>query len=79
MKSKDELDKVMFSYTADSDQIEEPPKIGSRWRTEFIKGIGKRDDEFIIILDIERLFSTDEIVMVHSAGSKDEDSIQAVA
>ena len=38
------------------EQIEPPPKIGSRWRTEFIKGIGKHDDNFIIILDIDRDF-----------------------
>ncbi|WP_246556313.1 chemotaxis protein CheW [Desulfonema magnum] len=46
------------------DQIEKPPKIGSRWRTEFIKGIGKQDEQFIIILDIERIFSTDELAIV---------------
>ncbi len=44
--------------------IEEPPRIGSRWRTEFIKGIGKRDGKFIIILDIDRIFSTDELALV---------------
>lgn len=60
------------------DQIEDPPKIGSRWRTEFIKGIGKRDDEFIIILDIERLFSTDEVAMVQNTESESVDSTQAV-
>lgn len=49
-------------------QIEPPPKIGSRWRTEFIKGIGKRDEQFIIILDIDRIFSSDELALVESAG-----------
>ena len=44
--------------------IENPPRIGMRWRTEFIKGIGKRDDKFIIILDIDRVFSTDELALV---------------
>lgn len=42
-------------------QIEKPPTIGSRWRSDFIKGIGKSDDQFIIILDIDRVFSTDEL------------------
>jgi len=45
-------------------QIEPPPKIGLRWKTEFIKGIGKRSDMFIIILDINRVFSSDEIALV---------------
>src|SRR5512143_4065034 len=31
--------------------ISPAPKIGTRLRTEFIRGMGKRDDKFIIILD----------------------------
>jgi purine-binding chemotaxis protein CheW len=32
--------------------------------TEFIKGMGKRDNKFIIILDIDKVFSTDELALV---------------
>lgn len=39
--------------------IEETPKVGMRWRPEFIKGIGKKNAEFIIVLDIDRVFNTD--------------------
>ena len=46
------------------DQIEPPPRIGTNLNTEFIKGMGKRDDHFIIILDINKIFSTDEIAIV---------------
>ncbi|WP_028894906.1 chemotaxis protein CheW [Syntrophorhabdus aromaticivorans] len=42
-------------------QIEPPPKIGTRLKTEFIKGIGKRENEFIMILDIDKVFSSDEL------------------
>ncbi len=51
------------------EQIEDPPKIGSRWRAEFIKGIGKREEEFIIILDIDRIFSADELVTARDSGA----------
>ncbi len=44
------------------DEIEPAPRIGSKWKTEFIKGIGKRQDEFVIILAIDRIFSTNEIM-----------------
>lgn len=37
--------------------IEETPRIGMRWRPEFIRCIGKRDDEFIIVLDIDTVFN----------------------
>ncbi len=46
------------------DRIEPPPRIGTRLKTGFIKGMGKRDEDFIIILDIDRIFSTDEIATV---------------
>lgn len=39
--------------------IENTPDIGMKWRPDFIKGIGKRGSEFIVIPDIERIFSTD--------------------
>ena len=42
-------------------QIEPAPRIGARFDTEFIKGMGKRDEEFIIILDIDRIFSAGEL------------------
>src|SRR3990172_10448355 len=45
-------------------QIEPAPRIGTRLDTEFIKGMGKRDDEFIIILDIDRIFSMDELAVL---------------
>lgn len=45
-------------------QIEPAPRIGTRLDTEFIKGMGKRDEEFIIILDIDKIFSMDELASV---------------
>jgi len=48
------------------DQIEPAPKIGTRLRTEFITGMGKQHDKFIIILDINKVFSTEEIAMVQA-------------
>lgn len=59
-------DSVHEVIELEPEYIEKAPKIGSRWRTEFIKGIGKRDDQFIIILDIDRIFSTDELAIIDS-------------
>ena len=49
-------------------QIEPAPKIGTRLKTDFIQGMGKRDEGFIIILDIDRVFSANELVLVQEAG-----------
>jgi purine-binding chemotaxis protein CheW len=48
------------------DRIEAAPKIGTRLNTEFIKGMGRQDDRFIIILDIDKVFSTDELALVQA-------------
>ena len=52
-----------------ADTMEPPPKIGSRWKSEFIRGIGKLDDEFVILLDIDRVFSSDELAFLQETGS----------
>lgn len=76
-------DSVHEVLELDPGQIEESPKIGARWRTEFIKGIGKREDEFIIILDIDRVFSSDELAVVQKATEgetqPEEAAVEAVA
>ena len=48
------------------DHIEPAPKIGTRLNTMFIKGMGKRDNKFTIIMDIDKIFSTDELALVQS-------------
>ncbi|MFO1475282.1 MAG: chemotaxis protein CheW [Verrucomicrobiota bacterium] len=45
-------------------QINPPPRIAMRWRTELISGMGRRGDDFIIILDINKVFSSDELALV---------------
>ncbi len=51
--------------------ISAPPKIGTKLRTEFIRGMGKRDDKFIIILDIDKVFSSDELALVQAAPTEE--------
>lgn len=60
-------DSVQEVMDLEPDQIEPPPKIGTRLKTEFIKGMGKQDDHFIMILDIDRVFSSDELALVGHA------------
>ena len=43
------------------------PKIGAKLNTEFISGMGKSDDRFVIILDIDKVLSVDEIAQVQTA------------
>jgi purine-binding chemotaxis protein CheW len=47
-------------------QIEMASDFGDR-PYDFAKGIGKKDDLSIIILDVDRVFSFDDLFMLHSA------------
>src|SRR6266545_7493761 len=56
-------DSVQEVLELGSDRIEPPPRIGTRLNIEFIRGMGKRDEEFIIILDIDKVFSLSELTI----------------
>jgi purine-binding chemotaxis protein CheW len=62
-------DSVEEVIDLEPDQIQPPPRIGTRIRTDFIKGMGKRESEFIMILDIDRVFSAEELVAVRGLES----------
>ncbi len=64
----DSVDEVI---DLDPSRIESPPRIGMRWRTDFIRGIGKKDEQFLIILNIDRVFSNDELAVVEAVESSD--------
>ncbi len=57
-------DSVQEVIDLEPDHIEPAPKIGTKLKTEFIKGMGKRGDHFIILLDIDKVFSTEELALV---------------
>jgi len=56
-------DSVQEVLDLEPDQIEPPPKIGTKLNIDFIRGMGKRGDEFIIILEIDSVFSAQELSM----------------
>src|SRR6201996_3511337 len=60
-------DSVEEVIDLEPDQIKPPPRIGTQIRTDFIKGMGKRDAQFIMILDMDRVFSAEELSAVRGA------------
>jgi purine-binding chemotaxis protein CheW len=49
-----------------SDRVEPAPDFGVGPAEKFIKGVGRKEDEFILILDIDRLFRPGEMPMAAS-------------
>jgi purine-binding chemotaxis protein CheW len=46
------------------DQIEPPPQFGTSIQRDFIRGMGKVDGEFIVILDPERSLNVDDMAAI---------------
>jgi purine-binding chemotaxis protein CheW len=53
-------DSVQEVIELEASQIEPAPRFGTKLASEFILGMGKKDDSFIILLDIDKIFSADE-------------------
>lgn len=65
-------DSVREVLDLEPSQIEPPPRIGTRLNTEFIKGMGNLDDRFVIILDINKVFSAEELALVQGLSDRPE-------
>lgn len=59
------VDSVQEVIDLDAEQIEPPPRIGTRLKTDFLRGMGNYHDEFVMILDIDKVFSSEEMSLVH--------------
>jgi len=44
--------------------IEPPPDVGMRWRSDYIRGVGRCGQSFVIIFDLSRLFSDSEVPLI---------------
>ena len=53
-------DKVYEVTSINTESIEATPRVGLKWRAEFIRGIGRRGKDFLVILDINRVFASDQ-------------------
>jgi len=62
------VDAVKEVTNLDNNQIVPPPKLGTKIKSDFITGVGKKDDEFIMILDIDNTLNGDEIALVATVG-----------
>jgi purine-binding chemotaxis protein CheW len=69
-------DSVEEVIDLEPDQIQPAPRIGTQIRTDFIKGMGKRDTQFIMILDIDRVFSAEELSVARGQESVRQEAVK---
>ncbi|MEO3387231.1 chemotaxis protein CheW [Mesorhizobium sp. CAU 1741] len=49
------------------DQVEQAPDIGSRWRSDYIAGVVRRDQGFVVLVDLARLLTAKDTELLAGA------------
>lgn len=65
-------DSVREVFELEPEQIEPAPRLGTKFNVDYLHGIGRKDDSFLMILNIDKAFSMDEINFVHNMISDKE-------
>lgn len=63
-------DTVQEVLTLEKEDIEPPPRIGVKINTDFLVGMGKKDGDLLLILDIDGVLNAEELKTVKSAGTE---------
>ncbi|MDT3735838.1 MAG: chemotaxis protein CheW [Denitratisoma sp.] len=74
------VDAVSEVLEIQSSQIEPAPAFGARIRTDFIHGMGKLDGKFVIILNVNKVLSLDDLALLgQMVGQESADALTAAA
>ncbi|SDV46641.1 chemotaxis protein CheW [Chitinasiproducens palmae] len=63
------VDGVSDVLTLAPNQIKPAPEFGATLSTEYLTGLGTVDDRLLILMDIERLMTSDEMALVEAAAA----------
>jgi purine-binding chemotaxis protein CheW len=73
------VDAVSAVQQIDGSQIEPPPRFGSGIRAEFIEGMAKVNGQFVILLDLGKVLSMEEIALMAGIGGDTPAEVRAEA
>lgn len=74
------VDAVSEVLEIQASQIEPAPAFGARIRTDFIHGMGKLDGKFVIILNVNKVLSLDDLALLgQMVGQESMDALTAAA
>jgi purine-binding chemotaxis protein CheW len=74
------VDAVSEVLEIQGSQIEPAPAFGARIRTDFIHGMGKLDGKFVIILNVNKVLSLDDLALLgQMVGQESMDALTAAA
>lgn len=70
------VDAVREVLELKDDEIAPSPSIGTKYNSGFIQGMYRMEEHFIMILDIDKIFSVDDIVDVKDFSSEETSTVQ---
>jgi purine-binding chemotaxis protein CheW len=68
------VDEVLSVIEIEQDQIEPPPSIGNKYKSEFIFGMAKVQEEFVMLLDMQKVLNSDEMAEITQATQEKQNS-----
>ena len=66
------VDGVLEVMEIEDENLQPSPTIGDKYKTEFIKSMAEFNDQFIMILDVDKVFTSDEIVDLKNSTNTDD-------
>lgn len=71
------VDSVQEVVEIDDKAIQPAPSIGTRYRTEFIEGVAKINEEFVMILNMDLIFSTEDLSILKESFAENKEEATA--
>ncbi|HOT15334.1 MAG TPA: chemotaxis protein CheW [Bacteroidales bacterium] len=71
------VDSVQEVVEIDDNAIQPAPSIGTRYRTEFIEGVAKINEEFVMILNMDLIFSTEDMSILKESFAENKEEATA--
>lgn len=63
-------DRVFEVTGLDADQTEAAPDVGGRWQSDYIAGIGRKGEAFVVVFDLERLMQAEGLPLAGLAAEQ---------
>ena len=70
------VDSVQAVLEIEDTQILPPPSIGHKYRSEFIERVANINDSFIMILNMDEVFSSEEVHDMHDKAAENQNLVQ---
>ncbi len=64
------VDSVREVFEMPPEAVEPAPKMGAAIKADYIRGMGRQGEEFVIILDIAKVFSAEELALAGQLGGE---------